>query len=103
MGIKFNNFMQGRRNSRRKNSSEHLNSGNRVTLHNMKIGETAKIIKLHGGPHFINKAESLGIREGIDIKIISAQILQGPFTIQVGHTKIAIGHGMSYKIEVEKK
>jgi len=75
---------------------------NRVTLQNLKAGDTAEIIRLHGGPNFIDKAESLGLREGLNIKVISAQILRGPLTVQVGQTRIAIGHGMAYRVEVKR-
>lgn len=80
----------------------HIHHANRYTLQNLKAGDSAIVTQLHGGPNFISKAESLGIRVGLKIQVISAQILKGPLTIQVGHTKIAIGHGMAYRIEVDK-
>ena len=83
-------------------SQANIHHSNRLTLQNLKSGDEAEIVALHGGPNFIRKAESLGIREGLKIKVISAQILHGPLTVQVGHTKIAIGHGMAYRIEVKK-
>ncbi|MCK4957333.1 MAG: ferrous iron transport protein A [Candidatus Cloacimonetes bacterium] len=100
MNNPFIKFLHRKR--KNKMQSHSMFHSNRTTCHDLEIGETAKIIKLHGGHHFVHKAESLGIREGIDIKLISAQIMQGPLTLQAGHTKIAIGYGMAFKIEVEK-
>ncbi len=79
-----------------------MNIKNKGTLHTMKQGQVATITNLTGGSNFIIKAESLGIRVGLEIKVISVQMLRGPITIQVGHTKIAIGQGMASKIGVEK-
>lgn len=83
--------------SKRKN---HINS-NEKTVHELNNGESAKIVELHGGKHFLNKAESLGLRIGLKITKVSKQMLHGPVTVKVGQTQIAIGHNMSKRIIVE--
>ena len=88
--------------NKRKKAGKHLFHANRITLQNLKAGEVGKVVKLHGGPNFISKAESLGIRVGLEVKVISAQVLRGPLIVQVGQTRLAIGHGMAYRIEVER-
>ncbi|MFO7896491.1 MAG: FeoA family protein [Candidatus Cloacimonadales bacterium] len=90
------------RHKKGKQTSKHLLHTNRVTLQNLKAGDTATVVKLHGGPNFISKAESLGIRVGLELKVISAQVLRGPLIVQVGQTRLAIGHGMAFRIEVER-
>lgn len=71
------------------------------TIHDLKNGEPAKIKGIIGGRHFIGKAESLGIREGVQITKVSSQMMHGPVTVKVGQTQIALGHRMAKKIIIE--
>ncbi|MEA1986726.1 MAG: FeoA family protein [Candidatus Marinimicrobia bacterium] len=72
-----------------------------MSLKDIKIGDRAKIIKMNGGSMFIKKAESLGIRVGSIVVKKTAQMMNGPITIQVGNTNIALGVGMAEKVIVE--
>ncbi len=74
---------------------------NQRSLADLKIGESAKIVSMHGGKYFAQKAESLGIRIGSKVKKMSAQVMAGPITIKVGQTTIALGHRMAKRIYVE--
>ena len=71
------------------------------TIQELRNGEVAKIKNVIGGRHFVNKAESLGIRIGVQVSKISSQMMQGPITIKVGQTQIAIGHRMAKRIVIE--
>ena len=71
------------------------------TIHHLKDGEEAKIKNIIGGRHFKNKAESLGIREGVQITKVSSQMMHGPITVKVGQTQIALGHRMANRIIIE--
>ena len=71
------------------------------TIHDIKNGESTKIKDIIGGRQFINKAESLGIRKGVQITKVSSQMMHGPVTVKVGQTQIALGHRMANKIIVE--
>jgi len=73
-----------------------------VNLTQLDSGEEGIIIEIHGGYEFCSRVESLGIRVGVRIRKISAQIMRGPVTIQVGSTQVAIGFGMARKIIVQK-
>jgi ferrous iron transport protein A len=89
------------RSHRHQNFHQDMTNNNFHTVHNLKIGESAMIKDILGGRQFINKAESLGIRKGIQITKISSQIMQGPITVKVGQTQIAIGHRMANRIIIE--
>lgn len=67
----------------------------------MKQGEKGRVVKIDGGLGLLRKLESLGIRNGVEIKKTSAQIMRGPITIQVGNTQVAIGYGMARRIFVK--
>ena len=70
---------------------------------NLPQGELATVWEIVGGRDLIRRLESLGVRKGKHIKRLSSMFLKGPVTVQVGHTKISIGHGMASKIMVEAK
>lgn len=74
---------------------------NQKTIHDLKNGEPAKIKEIIGGKQFVSKAESLGIREGVQITKVSSQMMHGPITVKVGQTQIALGHRMAKKIIIE--
>jgi len=70
-------------------------------LAHVKSGNTAKIIKIHGGINFQKKLNCMGLREGKIIEIKSRQPLMGPLTIKYGNSSFTIGRGMAHKIIVE--
>ncbi len=70
-------------------------------LTQMREGEKGIIVEIQGGCGFLRRLEVLGIREGREVKKISAQLLRGPVIIQVGNTQIGLGFGMARKIFVE--
>lgn len=65
--------------------------------------EHATVIQIEGGRETIRRLEALGVRKGKSIRKISGMFLKGPVTVQIGHTKISIGHSMASKIMVEVK
>jgi ferrous iron transport protein A len=66
----------------------------------MNPGEKGVIINIYGGIGLLKKLDALGIRVGVEITKVSAQLFRGPVTIQVGNTQVAIGYGMAKKIIV---
>ena len=60
-----------------------------------------QVVEINGGHRFKDKIEALGVRNGVKVRKLSAQVLNGPITIKIGNTKIAIGHGMAKKILVK--
>ncbi len=73
-----------------------------LNITKMKQGEEGRVAKIEGGFGLLRKLESLGIRNGVEIKKTSAQIMRGPITVQVGNTQVAIGYGMARRIFVDK-
>ena len=70
-------------------------------LTQIERNEELMVVKINGGHHFKEKIEALGIRTGAKIQKLSTQILNGPVSVKVGSTKIALGYGMAKKILVE--
>jgi ferrous iron transport protein A len=70
-------------------------------LTQIKKGQAVKVVEINGGQQFQKKINAIGLRVGSQIVKLSAQFLNGPVTIKVGSTKLAIGHGMARKIFVD--
>jgi ferrous iron transport protein A len=72
----------------------------KISLGQMKAGQSGAIIKIHGGHGIKRKLDAMGMRQGVMITKVSAQIMQGPVIVRVGNAQIAIGFGMARKIFV---
>jgi len=73
---------------------------NQVPLTQMRAGQSGQILKIIGGRCLVHKLESLGIREGVEVKKISRQWLRGPILLQYGCSQVALGFGMASKVLV---
>lgn len=73
----------------------------RVSLVQMEVGKSGKIVEIHGGEKMSLKLENLGIRVGEEIKKINQQALRGPVVVEVGKSQVAIGFGMATRVLVE--
>jgi ferrous iron transport protein A len=72
---------------------------------NLKLPElpknaSAEIMKLNGGKVFRMRLESMGIREGKILKVVSAQVAGGPVTVSVDGRCTSMGRGLASRIEV---
>ena len=72
-----------------------------VTLRQMHSGQSGRVLELQGGHGLVNRLSAIGIRPGKKITKISSMLMRGPVTVQLGHTKLAVGFGMANKIIVE--
>ena len=72
-----------------------------VPLSRMPAGQSAIIVRIHGGHGLMNRLGSLGIRPGRRITKVSSMLMRGPVTIRVGNSQVAIGFGIANKILVE--
>ena len=73
-----------------------------ISLIDLAANKTAKIISVGGGYGLQRKLQTLGIREGQEVKISSRQPFRGPLTIKVCGSQITLGRGMARKILVEE-
>ena len=72
-----------------------------LTLAQMEIGETGKIIEVRGGLGLTRRLDALGIRSGKKVTKISSTYFRGPVTFKVDNTQVAVGFGMASKIIVQ--
>ena len=64
-------------------------------------GAKGRITVLSAGPGLCRRLEEMGLRSGLEVVKISGMPLRGPVVVQVGGTRLAIGHGMAKKLMVE--
>lgn len=67
----------------------------------LRTDQSGKVAAIQGGYGLTRRLEAIGIRVGQKIRKISSQFMRGPVTIRVGHTCLALGHGLAGKILVE--
>ena len=73
-----------------------------ISLLHLPANKKAKITSISGGHGFQRKLQTLGIREGQEIKIVSKQPFRGPITIKVCGSQMTLGRGMARRILVEE-
>ncbi len=78
----------------------HMNKIECRRLTDMVTGSLAIVDRFEGGGAFKEKLISMGILPGKEIEIISSR-KNGPVVIRVNDTRLALGHGMAYKIHVK--
>ncbi|MFW5996118.1 MAG: FeoA family protein [Halanaerobiaceae bacterium] len=74
----------------------------KYTLAELPAGKTGEIVGFNGGRGFRDKIDALGIRPGKKITKISNMMLEGPVTVKVDGSRLAIGRNMAEKIVVKK-
>jgi len=74
-----------------------------MSLCDANSGNQVLIKKLSGGKGFVEKLNSMGIYEGMKVRIIRHAPFKGPILIEgiESPIKVMIGRGMAQKIEVE--
>ncbi len=78
-----------------------MSSHEKIPLTDLAAGESGLVVEIQGGGQVARRLESMGIRIGKKITKVGGMFMHGPLTVQIGHTKIGIGHGMAEKIMVE--
>ena len=78
-----------------------MDEPNRITVRQMRAGQSGKVVQVLGGPGLVNRLNSLGIRPGKRITKVSSVFMRGPVTIQIDRAQVAIGYGMANRIVVE--
>ena len=73
-----------------------------LSLVNLKAGEKGRIAHLLSDSNSRKRLSDLGIREGSEIEKVSNMILDGPVTVRILQTRIAIGRLLAETILVEK-
>ncbi len=67
----------------------------------MQDGQSGTVVEIRGGRFMLNRLSALGIRPGQRVTRVSAMLMRGPVTVQLGGAQVAIGFGMAGRITVE--
>jgi len=71
------------------------------SLNELRSGEGGRIAQINGGSGMVNRLAALDIRPGTRITKLNSGFMQGPVTIEVNRTQIAIGFGMAARVLVQ--
>ncbi len=71
------------------------------TLRDIKIGKTAKVVKLHGEGALKRRIMDMGITKGVEIFVRKVAPLGDPLEISVRGYELSIRKGDAEMIEVE--
>ena len=72
-----------------------------VSLVDMDVGKSARIVQVEGGPASQSKLSSLNIRIGKAVRKVASQPFRGPVVIEVDGRRLSLGRGIAMKILVE--
>ena len=73
----------------------------KIDLTQMRPGKSGTVVEIHGVHNILKKIQSMGIRPGKKITKVSSHFWQGPQTVGIGKSRVAVGYGMAKKIFVE--
>jgi len=73
----------------------------RVSLVNMKAGQSGRLIGIMGGHGMVNRLGDMGLRIGKSIRKVSSMLMGGPVVVEVDGFQVAVGYGMASRIIVE--
>lgn len=73
----------------------------KLSLIQLKKGSKARIVELAGGKQVAHRLSMMGLRPGEQLVKLSSFALRGPVAVRIGHTTLALGHGMAEKVIVE--
>ena len=73
---------------------------NSVNLGTVRGGESAQIIGMQGGHHFLSRLASLGFTPGARLRMVQ-NYGRGPLLVSLRDTRVALGRGEAEKIMVE--
>ena len=79
-----------------------MSENNKFSLTKLQQDEVGIVDGLRGGHAFQQKLNSMGIRPGKKITKISNMMMNGPVTVKVDNSSIAIGRGMADRIIVKR-
>lgn len=73
------------------------------TLRDVKIGETTRVVKLHGEGAVKRRIMDMGITRGIEIKVRKVAPLGDPIEITVRNYELSLRKADAEMIEVEEE
>ena len=71
------------------------------TLRDVKVGETAKVVKLHGEGAVKRRSMDVGITKGVEVYVRKLAPLGDPIEVNVRNYELSIRKADAEQIEVE--
>ncbi len=71
------------------------------TLNNVRVGETCKVVKLHGEGPVKRRIMDMGITKGVEIYVRKVAPLGDPMELNIRNYELSVRKGDAQMIEVE--
>jgi len=72
-----------------------------IPVTTLKAGTAAEVTALLGpGSSFQRKLRTMGIREGVRLKVVAVHPFAGPLVVEIGGRQITLGRGIAQRIMV---
>lgn len=68
------------------------------TLLDLKVGETAVVMKMSGGFRMQVQLKNLGFHEGVAVTLVRKSAIGGPLMVTINGSNVAIGRGIASRI-----
>ncbi len=72
-----------------------------LNLDRLPAGASAVVVGFNGGHGLLQKLDSMGVRPGKRVCLLSSQFMAGPITVLIDRRQIAMGRGIAQRILVE--
>jgi ferrous iron transport protein A len=73
-----------------------------MSVADMKKGERAVFVGMHGGWGMRKRLEAMGVYPGVVLTKVSGHLFGGPVIIRIGRMQLAVGRGMAHRIIVHR-
>ncbi len=73
----------------------------RLTLASGEAGGHFRVVAVHGGAALKQRLAAMGLSEGKTLVKLGRQLFNGPVTVRIAHTELALGHSTAGHVEVE--
>jgi ferrous iron transport protein A len=65
----------------------------------VRAGEQVTLVAVNAGRGLTRRLADMGLYPGVSVRVIQSH--PGPFLLQLGASKLALGHGIAHKILVK--
>lgn len=72
-----------------------------MTIEQMQPGQKARVIDLRKGRGAARRLMEMGLAPGVEFTLLARHPFRGPVVLQVGTSRVALGHRIAGELEVK--
>ena len=75
-----------------------MQNKNAIPLTHVPVGQKVNLVQIKGGREIKHRLVEMGLTPGVEVRVL--QDSGGPLILAVRDSRIALGRGMAYRLEV---